>query len=155
MDIRRANPNDASDITRLEAQIFPDPWSERAVRDCISRGGMCFVAKDESGVIAYIIGTLIAPEGEIYRIAVAPEKRQRGIGYRLLDFAVKTERGRGLETLFLEVRSKNTPAVNLYRAYGFEKISVRKGYYKDPPDDALIMLKANPSDMKMPYGKNG
>jgi ribosomal-protein-alanine N-acetyltransferase len=152
MEIRRARPEDASEITALEELIFSDPWSERSVRDCIGGTGMCFVARDESGVIAYMIGSLIAPEGEIYRIAVKEEKRKRGIGYRLLDFAVKTERGRGLETLFLEVRSQNTAARNLYRAYGFEEISVRKNYYRDPTDDAVIMLKANPADIKMPYG---
>ena len=152
MEIRRARPEDASEITALEELIFSDPWSERSVRDCIGGAGMCFVARDESGVIAYMIGSLIAPEGEIYRIAVKEEKRKRGIGYRLLDFAVKTERGRGLETLFLEVRSQNTAARNLYRAYGFEEISVRKNYYRNPTDDAVIMLKANPVDMKMPYG---
>ncbi len=153
MEFSRAGANDASDISRLEERIFPDPWSERAIRDCISRGAMCFTAREGGELIAYIIGTLIAPEGEIYRIAVAPEKRQRGIGYRLLDYAVKTERGRGLEILFLEVRSKNTAAKRLYLAYGFKEISVRKNYYKDPPDDAVIMLKAHPDDMKMPYGE--
>ena len=49
-------------------------------------------------------------------------------------------RGRGLETTFLEVRSKNAPALALYRAYGFEEVGVRKGYYKNPDDDAIIML---------------
>ena len=154
MNFKRADAGDASDIVRLEEEIFPDPWSERAVRDCIGRGGMCFVARDDSGVIAYVIGTLIAPEGEIYRIAVKEEKRKRGIGYRLLDYAVKTERGRGLETLFLEVRSMNKAARALYLAYGFTEISVRKNYYKNPPDDAIIMLKSNPADLKMPYGEN-
>ncbi len=154
MIFKRADANDASEIARLEAQIFSDPWSERAIRDCICKGSMCFAARDENGLIAYIIGTLIAPEGEIYRIAVKEEKRKRGIGYRLLDYAVKTERGHGLETLFLEVRSQNTAARKLYLAYGFTEISLRKNYYRDPPDDAVIMLKASPEDMKMPYGNN-
>jgi ribosomal-protein-alanine N-acetyltransferase len=66
--------------------------------------------------------------------------RGRGIGYRLLSYSLKTMRGRGLETTFLEVRSKNAPALALYRAYGFEEVGVRKGYYKNPDDDAIIML---------------
>ena len=100
---------------------------------------MCFSAIDNGEVIAYVIGRLIAPEGEIYRVAVKPEKRQRGIGYRLLDYAVKTSKGHGLERLFLEVRSRNLPAVKLYTAYGFKQIAVRKNYYKNPTEHALVM----------------
>ena len=97
-------------------------------------------------VVAYIIGRVIAPEGEIYRIATRPGFRRRGIAYRLMDYAVKTERGHGLECLFLEVRSANTPARNLYHSYGFREVGARKNYYKDPADDAIVMVKAHSAD---------
>ena len=101
---------------------------------------MCFVATENDQVIAYVIGRIIPPEGEIYRIAVKAEKRQRGIGYRILSYALKTERGRGLETVFLEVRSRNDAARALYRAHGFSEVGLRKAYYKNPDDDAIVML---------------
>ena len=149
MDFRRSVPADATGIARLEEEIFSDPWSYRDVQDLIcTEGSMCFTAIDGGEVIAYVIGRLIAPEGEIYRVAVKPEKRQRGIGYRLLDYAVKTSKGHGLERLFLEVRSRNLPAVKLYTAYGFKQIGLRKNYYKNPTDDALIMLRAHSDDMQ-------
>ena len=149
MDFRRSVPADATGIAKLEEEIFSDPWSYRDVQDLIcTEGSMCFTAIDGSEVIAYVIGRLIAPEGEIYRVAVKPEKRQRGIGYRLLDYAVKTSKGHGLERLFLEVRSRNLPAVKLYTAYGFKQIGLRKNYYKNPTDDALIMLRAHSDDMQ-------
>jgi ribosomal-protein-alanine N-acetyltransferase len=149
MDFRRSIPKDATGIARLEEEIFSDAWSYRDVQDLIcTEGGMCFTAVEGDEVIAYVIGRLIAPEGEIYRVAVAPHKRQRGIGYRLLDYAVKTSRGQGLERLFLEVRSRNVPAINLYKAYGFKEIGTRKNYYKDPQDDAIVMLRANSVDMQ-------
>ena len=113
-----------------------------------TEGSMCFSALEDGEVIAYVIGRLIAPEGEIYRVAVKPSKRQRGIGYRLLDYAVKTSKGQGLERLFLEVRSRNLPAIKLYTAYGFKQIGTRKNYYKNPADDAIIMLKAHSADMQ-------
>lgn len=148
MDFRRSTPFDAPGIAALEKLIFPDPWSERDIQDLIClEGGMCFTAVEGTRVVAYVIGRLIAPEGEIYRVAVDPAYRQRGIGYRLLDYSVKTSRGRGLETLFLEVRSKNDAARALYRAYGFEEIGVRKNYYRDPTDDAIVMLKASRADI--------
>jgi ribosomal-protein-alanine N-acetyltransferase len=149
MDFRRSVPADATGIAKLEEEIFSDAWSYRDIQDLIcTEGGMCFTALDGGEVIAYVIGRLIAPEGEIYRVAVAPHKRQRGIGYRLLDYAVKTSKGQGLERLFLEVRSRNMPAIKLYTAYGFRKIGTRKNYYKYPTDDAIVMLKAHSADMQ-------
>ena len=147
MDFRRSSPFDATEIAEIEARIFPDPWSERDISDTITHeGAMCFTAAEGGRVVAYVIGRIIPPEGEIYRVAVVPERRQRGVGYRLLDYAMKTSRGKGLETAFLEVRSKNLPALALYRAYGFEKVGLRKGYYKNPDDDAIIMVKASRAD---------
>lgn len=148
MEIRRATPREAARISELEALIFSDPWSERSITDTISLdGSMCYVALSDGEVAAYLLGRVIPPEGEIYRIATAPEKRKRGIAYRLLDYAVKCERGRGLESLFLEVRSQNAPARALYKAYGFREIGIRKRYYKSPDDDAIIMLHAHDADM--------
>ena len=141
MEIRRAIPRDASEIARLEEEIFSDPWSEESIVSTIStEGAMCYTALSDGEVIAYVIGRQIPPEGEIYRIATREDKRGRGIAYRLLDYAVKTERGRGLEVLFLEVRERNVPARKLYTAYGFHEIDLRKNYYKDPQDNAVIMM---------------
>ena len=141
MEIRRARPDDATAISELEEKIFADPFSKKDIFSYIcSDTGMCFVALDESGVIGYITGRKIPPEGEIYRIAVREDKRQRGIGYRLLSYAIKTERGSGVETVFLEVRSQNQPARALYKAYGFTEIGVRRNYYQNPSDDAIIMV---------------
>jgi ribosomal-protein-alanine N-acetyltransferase len=149
MEIRRAAPKDVSDIARAEEICFSDPWCERDILNYVStEGGMVFVAIRDGAVVAYILGRLIPPEAEIYRIAVLPEFRRRGIGYRLLDFAMKTERGHGLETAFLEVRSQNLPAINLYSSYGFVKAGLRKKYYKNPDDDAIVMLRAHPDDLK-------
>ena len=85
MDIRKANPNDLSSIEEIEALSFPDPWGSKDISGYIcSEDGMCFVAVENGRVLAYLIGRIIAPEGEIYRIATRPEMRGRGIGYRLL-----------------------------------------------------------------------
>ena len=142
MDFRRSRPEDARGIETLEEEIFPDPWSYRDVVDLIStEGAMCFSAVDEGRVVAYVIGRIIPPEGEIYRVAVSPEYRRRGIAYRLLDYAMKTSRGAGLECAFLEVRSQNTAAISLYTAYGFSEVGRRRDYYRDPKDDAIVMLR--------------
>ena len=142
MNIRRAIADDAGAIALMEEEYFSDPWSRRDIFNYIcSSDSMSFVATTDSGeVIAYMLGRIIAPEGEIYRIAVKESMRQRGIGYRLLSYGLKTERGRGLECTFLEVRSKNVAAIALYRAYGFSDVGIRKNYYKNPTDDAIVMV---------------
>ena len=147
MDIRRAKADDLSGIAEIEAEVFSDPWSEQALQPYVcSEGGMCYTASVDGKVIAYVIGRVIAPEGEIYRIATHPAYRRRGIAYRLLDYAVKCEKGRGLEVLFLEVRASNTAAKNLYKSYGFKDMGVRKNYYKDPVEDAVLMVRASKAD---------
>ena len=143
MKIRRSTPQDALPISLMEEKYFSDPWCEKDVFSYIcSEGGLAYTAlTDSDEVIGYVIGRVIPPEGEIYRIAVSEEHRERGVGYRLLSFALKSERGRGLETVFLEVRKKNLPAIRLYTAHGFKECGIRKNYYKDPPDDAVVMIK--------------
>lgn len=141
MEIRRAHPADADGIEIIEALCFPDPFSKKDIFSYIcSEDGTCFVALDDGEPIAYVIGRMIAPEGEIYRIATHPNYRGRGIAYRLLSYMTKTERGRGLESVFLEVRSKNRAAIALYTSFGFNKIGERKKYYKNPDDDAILMV---------------
>ena len=149
MVFRRSTPHDASALAEAEREIFSDPWSERDILGYItSSTSMCFSALSDTGeLIAYLIGTLIAPEGEIYRIAVREKHRGRGIGYRLLDYSVKTSKGQGLEALFLEVRSRNIPAIKLYEAYGFKRSGIRKNYYKNPVDDAILMLRVSSCDL--------
>ena len=148
MDIRKSIPADSSAIAAAEALIFSDPWSERDINDTISTtGGMCYSVISDGALVGYILGRIIAPEGEIYRIAVLPSHRRRGIAYRLLDYAVKCEKGNGLESLFLEVRERNTPARKLYSSYGFREIGIRKNYYRNPDDNAVIMLHCHEADL--------
>ena len=145
MEFRRSRPDDAPGIRALELEYFADAWGERDIFSAIcTDGAMCYSAVDEDGSIAaYVLGRLIAPEAEIYRVAVRMDKRRRGIGYRLLDYAVKSERGHGLESVFLEVRASNVPARNLYHSYGFSEIGERKNYYRDPVENAIVMFKGN------------
>ena len=148
MDFRRALPTDSGGIAGIEESVFPDAWNQRDITNLIcTEGSACFVARDGESVIAYVLARLIAPECEIYRVAVLPEYRQRGIGYRLLDYAIKTSRGKGLEGVFLEVRESNIAAIKLYEAYGFKKIGMRKNYYKNPTENACLMLYGNSTDL--------
>ena len=79
MIIRRSLPSDASAIALLEKEIFSDAWNEKDIASLISTSGaMCYTALGDDGILyAYVLGRTIAPEGEIYRVATAPERRGR------------------------------------------------------------------------------
>ena len=126
-------------IYELEKACFEDPWTEESVKNqLLNENCACTVSEDNGEITGYAFGTVIIDEGELYRIAVSPEKRGQGYGERLLlDFIGKC-REKGAIKLFLEVRSKNVPARRLYEKTGFKEISVRKGYYGD--DDAIIFF---------------
>ena len=141
MEIRRSIPSDAEMIAEIEREIFPDPWSEPDIRSLIStEGATCYTALSDGNIASYILGRVIAGEGEIYRIATRPEYRRRGIAARIIERLLREETLIGLETLFLEVRESNIPAIALYTSLGFKAIGKRKNYYKNPTEDAILMM---------------
>ena len=141
MELRRATPTDAPVIAAMESEYFSDGWAEKDILSYISSEmAMCYSAISDGELIGYILGRKIVPEGEIYRVAVKKEKRERGIGSRLLLHAMKCEGEAGVESLFLEVREENAAARQLYSSAGFAEIGFRKNYYKNPDDNAIIMF---------------
>jgi ribosomal-protein-alanine N-acetyltransferase len=140
--IRAAEGADAFAIAEMEALLFSDAWSEGSVASSISSPlSLAFVAVCEGKAVGYLLASALAPEGELLRIGVCPEYRKRGIGGALMErFLLKSE-SLLCDTLFLEVRADNAPAISLYRRYGFFDCGVRKKYYKNPECDALLMKK--------------
>ncbi len=140
MEIIKAGISHIKDIVRLESEIFSDAWSEDAVRSLlVSEFSYSFVALRDGEMVGYFLGSCIVPEGEIFRIAISPQHRRRGIGYRLLSEVISNGRKDALELFFLEVRSENDGARCLYRSLGFVEDGIRRAYYKNPNDDAILM----------------
>ena len=129
--------NEGDFIVAAERECFDNPWDETAVRAVTdSEYGGC-VCEEGTG---YALGRLSFDEAELYRIAVLPSARGKSAGRRLLTRFVAECRERGAEKIFLEVRSRNVPAILLYEHTDFEKISVRRGYY--PDDDGIVYILA-------------
>lgn len=140
-EVLKASGEDAPAIAELEALLFSDAWSEKSVEQTVgSMFSLALVAKKEGEPCAYLLASLLPPEGELYRIGVHPAYRRRGIGLLLMEAFFAEAEKLGCETLFLEVRAKNEPAIGLYRRMGFSHNGLRKGYYHDPEDDALLMV---------------
>ena len=89
--------------------------------------------------VGYLVGRDVAGSGEILNLAVAPEHRRAGLARALLAEGLKLLSSRGAEEVFLEVRSSNTAALELYRAAGFRPVGMRADYYRNPREDALVL----------------
>lgn len=131
---------DAEKIYALETACFSDSWSHTAVENQLKSGNAIWLITEENGIpCGYALGSIVCGEAELYRIAVSDDFRRRGLGEKLLSGFIEKCRSMDGEKIFLEVRSRNVPAISLYKKAGFEEISVRKGYYGD--DDAVIFAK--------------
>ena len=133
-------PPDLEAVSAIENASFSSPWSAGSIIDAIGRHGyITRVAAAGDQIDGYIIAIQLAGEGQLLDIAVHPEQRRRWIGGGLMEELLRIMMEQGCRVLYLEVRASNIAAIRLYEKFGFTKISTRKGYYKNPVEDALIM----------------
>lgn len=140
MQILPMEKKDAEALNILDRQVFSVPWSQKSFEDeSENKLAYYYVAKENDEIIAYAGFWHVADEGDITNIAVKKEHRKKGVASALLEVIIKKAKELELELLTLEVRESNTPAINLYKRFGFLEIGKRKMYYKNPKEDALIM----------------
>lgn len=138
--VRTATAEDASALASMEAVLFSDAWSESSVSGTLaSPFAVAFVAECGGECIGYLLSSMLAPEGELLRIGVHPAHRRRGVGRALMRCFLNEAAKRGCAEIFLEVRADNEGAIALYRQSGFRDNGIRRGYYKNPTADALLM----------------
>jgi ribosomal-protein-alanine N-acetyltransferase len=138
--IRPATSADGAALAALEQVAFSDPWSEASFRELLhSSVAFGLVAEVDGSVAGYLIARVVAGEGEVLNLAVAPERRRRGFAGALLGAALERMRSRGAVEAFLEVRASNAAAIELYRGAGFELAGRREGYYRAPVEAALLL----------------
>jgi ribosomal-protein-alanine N-acetyltransferase len=128
-------------VLRIEAQVYPRPWSLGLfVSELALRGSRAyFVARVGPLVVGYAGLMLVAGEGHVTTIAVDPAWHRLKIGTRLMAALARAAVERGATALTLEVRLTNEAAQNLYRQFGFVPAGVRKNYYAESNEDAIVM----------------
>ena len=138
--IRPMNAGDIETVGLLDRVCFSESWSENLLRSGIdSRLDTYFVYVDHGQILGYCVLRVLADEGEIQRIAVHPQSRRQGIARKLMDAMVAFSRMRSVRSIALEVRESNEGARKLYDSYGFSQEAIRRGYYHNPTEDAVIM----------------
>ncbi|MDI3328852.1 MAG: ribosomal protein S18-alanine N-acetyltransferase [Alicyclobacillaceae bacterium] len=132
---------DLDRIQEIERASFPVPWSRSAFYGELAdnRFARYIVAQRQDEVIGYAGMWLILDEAHVTNIAVHPKARRQHVGETLLRYLMAYARSQGAAHMTLEVRVSNTPAQRLYQKVGFAPKGVRKGYYTDNQEDALIM----------------
>lgn len=138
--IRQALQNDIKDLAGLEQTVFSDPWSASALTETMQqKHAEIFIAEEDAQTIGWAIFYYVIDEGEIARIAVIPSKRKEGVAGCLFMHLRQYCIQKGIGSVFLEVREGNLPARAFYRKYGFSEDGIRKQYYHDPKEDAILM----------------
>jgi ribosomal-protein-alanine N-acetyltransferase len=128
-------------VIRIETEVYPRPWTTNLF---VSELGMrssrsYYVAKVGPTVVGYSGLMLVVEDAHVTTIAVDPAWQRHQVGTRLLLNIARDARERGAKHLTLEVRVSNEPAQNMYRNFGFRPAGIRKGYYAETNEDALVM----------------
>nr|WP_173104454.1 ribosomal protein S18-alanine N-acetyltransferase [Bacillus sp. KH172YL63] len=141
MDIRFMTVDDLDAVMAIENQSFSIPWSRDAFLNEIEQNHLStyLVAEEDERVVGYCGVWLVVDEGHITNVAVLPDYRGRGVGEALMRKLMDVAGECGARTMTLEVRVTNGAAQHLYRKLGFQDGGIRKRYYSDNQEDALVM----------------
>ena len=142
MNITRMNEGHVAQVAALEKLCFSDPWSENSVASELDNPlSLWLIAEEEGTVQGYVGSQTVMDETDMMNIAVHPDCRRRGIAAALIGELVNQLREHGSHVLRLEVRESNVPAIALYESMGFTQLGLRKNYYRNPKENALILGK--------------
>ncbi|MBP3569171.1 MAG: ribosomal protein S18-alanine N-acetyltransferase [Lachnospiraceae bacterium] len=142
MQIRPMTREDCEQVAAIEAVSFSVPWSLNAFLDTVERENYRYVVAEEAGkILGYCGFCFVLDEAEIPNVCVKAEARQKGIGRRMMSALLDIAKNLGITVLFLEVRESNAPARQLYESLGFLTDGVRKKFYEQPVEDAVLMSK--------------
>lgn len=138
------NERDLDAVAALEASVQAFPWSRGNFADSLSSGYSVWVCRVGGDLVGFSVVMMAVDEAHLLNIAVCHRYQGLGYGARLLRNAMHLARLNGAAKLFLEVRTSNQQAIELYRHFGFSQIAVRKGYYPAVVgrEDALIFERA-------------
>ena len=142
MMIVHMNESHVAQVAALEKICFSDPWSENSVASELKNPLSCWLVAEEDGkVTGYVGSQTVMDESDMMNVAVHPDYRRKGVAEKLVMELVEALKKRDSRCLTLEVRASNEPARALYEKLGFVQVGLRKNYYRNPREDALILRK--------------
>ncbi len=142
-EMRRMRLEDLEPVYQIEVDSFTMPWSRDALTEEIALipGARMYVATIEGKVVGYGGFRQVADEAQVTNIAVAHDWRGRGVGHALMNQMLEDCPKMGITSISLEVRISNKGAIHLYEKKGFKAAGIRRGFYEQPREDAIVMVK--------------
>lgn len=149
--IIKLDPTYADEIAGIEKVCFSVPWSPETIRSEMSNGINCFygAAGDDGKLLGYIGFQSVCDEMNVFNVAVLPSARRNGIGSSLVGKMTEEAGNRKTRVINLEVRASNLSAIGLYERSGFVFCGIRKDYYSEPRENALLMRLAFDGSQEM------
>lgn len=140
VEIERYGPLDLDAIMEIEVASFTAPWSRSSYEELAPLDSVdIWVARAGGRLVGYMLFQHVGSEMELHTLAVAPDMRRRGIAKRLLETMSSEAARLDVKDIFLQVRPTNGAARALYGAMGFKEVGLRRAYYKDDGEDALVL----------------
>lgn len=140
MIVREMHVEDLPQVMEIEQDLFSVPWTKEGFLTFLLKDNAMFlVVEEKEKILGYCGLLMVLDEGDITNVAVCRNRQKEGIGRFLLESLIRLASLRGIETIHLEVRSGNESAIRLYKRCGFVQDGLRKGYYTDPVEDAVLM----------------
>ena len=133
-------PEDIKEVAGIERRIFTLPWSEQGFLSSLQSEDTLYLVVRKEGRIAGYCGLLQSfDEADNTNVAVAEEARNEGLGFAMISELMRLGKERGVARYTLEVRASNAAAIHLYEKLGFQSVGIRKNFYDQPKEDAVIM----------------
>jgi len=143
LKIRAMKPRDKEAVVAIENDVFSDPWPDFAFdRKNNDPNHKFIVAQSDKKIVGYAAYFVDLGEARLTNIAVASDCRRKSIAKSLLNYILDSVKKADCRFIFLDVRPTNKAAIDLYRKYGFEDAYIRPGYYDNPREDAIVMMKS-------------
>jgi ribosomal-protein-alanine acetyltransferase len=142
LKVRPFQPGDSeavSEICRHSPQAAQ--WPKESYDQAHSSGQIVLIAEINGRICGFLLARVIADEAEILNMAVDTAYRRKRTGSALLSAAISAAQAQNAKNIYLEVRESNSAAISFYRRHGFEKSNERRGYYRSPTENAVVMKK--------------
>lgn len=151
MILRRMTEEDIEQVEAIEKSLFTDAWSTKSFLETLASGAAVTMVAEEklvnplgecgNVILGYLVMYISFDEGEISKVAVAKPAQNNGIGSMMMQGILERGNEQGITKYVLEVRESNESGLALYEKYKFKQIGIRRGFYDNPREDAIIMIR--------------